>query len=428
MDQQMGSCQMRVAVAQLGPRRQYAVPMALHQAGMLAHFYTDAWASAPLRALAGAIPRRLRPAPLRRLLSWSCPIEHKNVTSFFSLGLASRWKQRTAQDRSELTAAFLWAGERFNQLIVQSGKLNCDAVYGFHSASRTLFRHCREQGIFCILEQSAAPQCLQNAILTRELESWPDWEPASRDTCASVYAEREAAEWELADLIVAASDHVADGLADCCVSPEKCAVVPYGVSAAAFSMPRAPKAPGGPLHVLFAGAVSLRKGVPYLLSAARMLSTRVCVRIAGPICCNAGRLAAFRPPNVEIIGRVPRAEMARHFAWADVFCLPSVSDGLASVAGDALAAGLPVICTHNTGSVVRDGVDGYVVPIRDSVALAERLDKLAGDHALLAELARNARQRAREYDEESYARRLTGAIRSAARPAAAGTAPAIRTT
>ena len=408
------SSRVRVAVAQLGARVKYAVPIALQRAGMLGHLYTDGWANRPLRDVVSAVPRWLRPAPLQWLLTCSCPVEHPGVTSFFSLGLAYRWKQRTARDRSELTAAFLWAGERFDQLILESGGPTADAVYGFHGASRTLFRHCRERGMVCILEQSVAPWRLQNTALAEELDLWPGWEPVGRDTCGSVYAEREAAEWQLADLIIAGSEFVVDGLAACGVNRAKCAVVPLGVNVRSRGPARAAEVPAGPLRVVYAGAIGLRGGVQYLLQAARKLPTRLHARIVGPICCNRRTLAAALPANVEIVGRVPRSELLRHLAWADVFCAPSVTDGMAAATREALAAGLPVVCTSSTGSIVRDGVDGYIVPVRDTQALADRLDALAGDRALLAELARNARRRAGDHSCESHARRLTDAVQQAA--------------
>jgi glycosyltransferase involved in cell wall biosynthesis len=103
---------------------------------------------------------------------------------------------------------------------------------------------------------------------------------------------------------------------------------------------------------------------------------------------------------------VPRSEIAQHFDWADVFLLPSLCEGSATVTYEALGYGLPVICTPNTGSVVRDGVEGFILPVSDTVALAERLETLAGDPGRLEELSANARKRADEYTVGEYARRL----------------------
>jgi glycosyltransferase involved in cell wall biosynthesis len=62
--------------------------------------------------------------------------------------------------------------------------------------------------------------------------------------------------------------------------------------------------------------------------------------------------------------------------------------------------------------VVRDGLDGFIVPIRDGVAIAERLDRLAHDPELLAQMSRNARNRAQEYSLEKYGKRLANLIKN----------------
>ena len=164
------------------------------------------------------------------------------------------------------------------------------------------------------------------------------------------------------------------------------------------------------MKVLFVGRVQLMKGVQYLLRAARKLGDFIEVRVVGSISCNVEKLMAAKPANVEIIGPVPHVDVFQHFRWADVFCLPSLCEGSATVTYEALASGLPVICTPNTGSVVRNGVDGFIVPIRDSDAIAEKLELLARDRGLLAEMSHNARERAREYDWPHYGKHLVGAI------------------
>ena len=90
----------------------------------------------------------------------------------------------------------------------------------------------------------------------------------------------------------------------------------------------------------------------------------------------------------------------------DVFLLPSVSEGSAGVCYEALAAGLPVITTPNAGSVVRDGIDGFIVPIRSPEAIIEKLDRLASDPDLLAFMSKNARERSADYTLERYGERL----------------------
>ena len=116
---------------------------------------------------------------------------------------------------------------------------------------------------------------------------------------------------------------------------------------------------------------------------------------------------------MELTGPVPRSEVLAQYAWADVFFLPSLCEGSATVTYEALACGLPVVCTPNTGSVVRDGIDGFVVPMRDAAAMADRLLQFHQDRDLLESASEQARQRASEFTLEAYRTRLKQALHSA---------------
>jgi len=102
------------------------------------------------------------------------------------------------------------------------------------------------------------------------------------------------------------------------------------------------------------------------------------------------------------------AEMERH----DVLVLPTLSEGLALVVLEAMSRGMALVTTPNSGSVeiIRDGLDGFIVPIRSSSALAEKLELLAGDHELLAAIQESARKRAQEHSWERYRMALASAV------------------
>jgi glycosyltransferase involved in cell wall biosynthesis len=166
-----------------------------------------------------------------------------------------------------------------------------------------------------------------------------------------------------------------------------------------------------PLRVLTVGAVGLRKGAPYVLEAAKRLKGQAEFRWVGGVellPAAAERMAEC----VHLSGAVPTTQVAEHFQWADVFLLPSLCEGSATVTYEALGHGLPVICTPNTGSVVRDGVEGFIVPVRDAVLIAERIERLALNMELRAQMAANAKSRAAEFTVAEYGRRLLAALPS----------------
>lgn len=184
--------------------------------------------------------------------------------------------------------------------------------------------------------------------------------------------ERDRQKYTIADLIVAPSTFVADGVLRLGAQKEKIAIVPYGFDGRGARDRGANAIPG---RVLSVGTVGLRKGQHYLAAAARELQTRRNAfefRVVGPVSAKSRVHPAYA--GLNFIGQVPRTEVANEFRLADVFVLPTLCEGMALVHLEALAHGIPVITTPNCGSVVRDGIDGYIVPVRDSAAIADRVE------------------------------------------------------
>jgi len=184
-------------------------------------------------------------------------------------------------------------------------------------------------------------------------------------------------------------------------------VVPYGVDPS-FSLAGRP-ARNEPLRVLSVGEAGLRKGISYAAETARLLGTAAEFRWIGSIrLLSDGRRNV--EPHLQLIGAIPRNLISTHFDWADVFFLPSVCEGSATVTYEALMAGLPVIATPNTGSVVSDGINGFIVATRDTQAMADRLRRLHLDRDLLSKMQEAARQSMGIASLQSYERRLLQAL------------------
>ncbi len=181
-------------------------------------------------------------------------------------------------------------------------------------------------------------------------------------------------------------------------------VVPYGLETRTHAAAKSARKPG-PLRILTVGAVCLRKGSPYVLAAAQALAGRAEFRMAGAIQVSPEAEERLRR-HVAIAGIVPRPEMAVQYEWADVFLLPSLCEGSATVTYEAMAHGLPVICTPQTGSTVRDRVDGFIIPSRDSEAVIKKISVLDGDPELLAEMSAHARAASADFSLEKYGQRL----------------------
>jgi glycosyltransferase involved in cell wall biosynthesis len=385
------------------------VPRLLQQEGRLEHLYTDICAVKGWPRGFRLLPPALRPRSVRRLLDRNPrDVPRSRITAFTRFGREYTRRLTRAATSSTITSAILWAGRTFCQQIVSRGIGNAAVIYTFNNAGLELMQHARERGRLTVMEQTIAPKAVERKWLHREQEIFPDWEaPPTDDPHLAPFIAREAAEWDLADIIVCGSEFVRQGIAQSGGPVERCRVVSYGVDSFSWLTLRPPR--HGPLRVLTVGAVGLRKGSPYVLDAARQLRHHATFRMVGPIEVQLGAETQLRR-EIDLTGPVPRSEMRAYFQWADVFLLPSLCEGSATVVYEALASGLPVIATPNTGTIVRNGIEGFIVPPRDSDAIVHALLQLARDRSLLQEMSRKARGRSIEYDLGAYRKNLLAAL------------------
>jgi starch synthase len=169
-----------------------------------------------------------------------------------------------------------------------------------------------------------------------------------------------------------------------------------------------------PLKVLFVGALIQRKGIGYLLDAIHQLGSEVELTLVGRRFSANSRVDAACE-HYRWFETLSHSAVLNLMQDSDVLVLPSLTEGCALVVLEALACGLPVIVTPNTGSLefVRDGREGFVVPICDADAIADRLKTLNRDRELMAEMSRNAQATAAAKSWESYRADWAQAVRTA---------------
>lgn len=405
-----------IVVSQLGARMHYAVPRIFENLGRLERLNTDICASRGWPRALAMMPRGALPASLRRLagrIPHGIP-PHK-IRCFETIGLEAVIRRMLTPTIAVDTEVALEAGRAFSRAVVAEGFGEASAFYGMSGECLEQLHAARGQGLWSAVEQVIAPRSVADRLVAHENERHPGWETAPDEVpLAREYAQREADEWKVADIVVCASEFVRDGIAAAGGPVERCVVVPYGVDATtappSLSRPRLP----GRLRVLTVGAACLRKGTPDVLTTALRLAKEASFRFVGPI----DQLPAVRQrqlaEGVTVTGQVPRSEIPAQYEWADIFFLPSICEGSATVIYEALAAGLPVVTTPNAGSVVRDGIDGFVCAAGDVDALSAAIARLAADPDLVMWMGRNARARAAEFDVAAYGRRLWAAFDPAA--------------
>ena len=184
---------------------------------------------------------------------------------------------------------------------------------------------------------------------------------------------------------------------------------PYGVDLKKFTPSSVPKCVGPYANILFVGQVGLRKGIPELLSAFSDLKAGANLTLVGPL---ERGLPEPIQRDVKVMGPIPMPALPNYYREADIFCLPSWEEGFPLVLLQAMACGLPVVATEETGAgdIITSGVDGELVPAGDVPALREALDRLVSNPELAATMGSAARERVSNgFDWNSYGGRALDA-------------------
>jgi alpha-maltose-1-phosphate synthase len=282
-------------------------------------------------------------------------------------------------------------------------------------ASMAALPLCRRLGIKTIVSMVHGDVREEQELLERESALSPEFMSiylGSSDldrTLLTWLHNRRLRDLALADCVLVPSDHIAETLIRYGTPGGKIRVIPYAADCRRFR-PSDQKQHGPTCTFLFAGGISQRKGIKYLLNAWRRIrSPGWRLQLLGPPPADLGPLEPYLN-SVELLGRVSQSDMPAQMASADVFVFPSLFEGSAVVTYEALATGLPSVVTSSAGSVVRDGVEGFVVPSSQVDDLARRMEQLGSDPELRARMGRAARSRALAFDWPRYHKRLIAAV------------------
>lgn len=303
-----------------------------------------------------------------------------------------------------LMRVIAWRNEWFDRAVArQVGRQRPDVVIGHDGSALHALSAVKVQGGLAVLNQVVGHVEAGLELFREEATLSPEFAESEAEL-PEAFIERHHQEIAIADRILVPSEYVRDTLVARGADAAKLAILPYGVDTARFHP--APKPEGGGFRMLFVGHIGQRKGIKYLLEAVRRLNLKdVSLTLVGRITCSPQALAPWRDVFTHV-PHVPFHEVHTLFQAADVFVYPSLHEGSAFVTYEALASGLPVITTPNAGSVVRDGVEGRIVPIRDVEALMAAIEQLYRDAALRQAMSIAARARAEQFTWNHYADRL----------------------
>jgi len=284
------------------------------------------------------------------------------------------------------------------------------AVYAYEDCAATTFAEAKERGIVCLYDLPILFYRTSQQIQREEAELFPE-------LGSSLYAinepewklERKDQEINLADHIFVASNVTSQSLLKEGISPSKISVIEYGAPTNQFN-------PGEKsddiFRVLFVGRVGPRKGIHYLINAWKSLKLpNAELLLVGINEFPRGWLEQYLG-SVRYISSVPYQQLNKYYNDANVFVLPSLVDGFGLVLLEAMSCGIPVITTTNTAGpdIITDGIEGFIVPIRDVEALKEKMEWCYQNSQELSAMKIEARKTAEYYTWGKYRKILADKV------------------
>ncbi len=352
----------------------------------------------------------------------SCP------TKFWAFYLAEQLQKRGALHRLYTSYYGRWGGKRNNQgldIPVDRVSTNLAAAalfYGYNPGT-DLFRNrffgnwvaknlsdenivttwglsalpiierAHKLGIIAVVERGSSHVTHQRDILIEEYQKWGAPTHNLHHSFSKARLEQEILEYDLADYVAIPSSFVERTFLEKGFPREKLIKTPYGVDLSSF---RQLVKHDNVFRVVFAGAMSLRKGVQYLLQAfAELNLPNAELWLLGSKMPETEPFFKRYDGTFRYFGPQPQAKLHEYYSECSVFAMCSIEDGFGLVLPQAMACGLPLICTTNTGGedLIEDGKEGFILPIRDAEALKEKIIYLYDHQDICYEMGQAAKRK-----------------------------------
>ncbi len=396
-----------------------AVLRALDDAGLLAKFVTAlGWSEAS--PLVQGLPPNLRGRMSRR--SYELPhyqikvFPTREIVRLLAQKIGQRWLTKHESGWASIDRVWGKIDEFAADTLRKSHqKQSIRDVYAYEDCAVRLFEAAKEIGVRRIYDLPIAYWQTAQRLLKQEAQRYPDWEPTlvgTRDSEEKLA--RKTRELELAELVICPSTFVLDSLPESTRASKPCVVAPFGSPPLEQAGRAERKSSERPLRVLFAGALTQRKGLADLFAAMKLVASKevelvVMGSLLRPLSWYREQFSGFlyEPPR-------PHRDVLRLMRTCDLLVLPSIVEGRALVQQEAMACGLPLIVTGNAGGddLIVQGETGFLVPIRDPEAIAEKISWCAANRASIPGMAIAAQRRASELTWHGYGAKVVAAIRS----------------
>lgn len=396
----------------MGNQNMRHTALALAEAGALAESWT-CLSFDPSGLLARLLPRSMRAQAERR--AFPIPVRHRlhchpwrETARLACQRIGWRTPLRHEQGWCSIDAVCHGLDRRVAARLPRVAGLT--GVYAYEDVAEATFTAAGRLGLLRVYDLPIGYWRIFADICAEEEQREPAWAGTLVGNLdSSEKLARKDREIAAADHLVVASSFTRTTLARYPAHLPPVSVVPYGAPNA-YTGPRS-WTNDGPLRVLYVGSLSQRKGLSYLFAAMELAGSAVSLTVIG------SRVAACAPldealTKLRYIPSLPHAGILEEMRQHDVLVFPSLFEGFGLVITEAMSQGMVVITTPHTAGpdLISDGVDGFIVPIRDAAVISERLLRLARERDLLATMGRAALATARRLTWTGFHQRLQEAL------------------
>jgi starch synthase len=291
---------------------------------------------------------------------------------------------------SRMVREWEWRIKTTLDAVVAHRMPECDVFVGLSGSALRSGQRAHRLGARYVCDRGSAHIRTQDDLLREESQRWG----VAFDGIDPRVIALEESEYAQADCITVPSTFSVRSFVQAGVPAHKLKLLPYGVNLDLF------KPVGQPdpqrFDVLYVGGMNLNKGIPYLLQAyARLKHPHKSLTFAGapsPVLIDRMKAHGLWPQDIKLLGHVPQPQLKDLMSRSHVMVLASVQEGFGMVLSQAMACGCVVLATEHTGALdlYQDGEAGFIVPVRDAKAIAERMQMLADDPARRAAMSQHA--------------------------------------
>jgi len=288
-----------------------------------------------------------------------------------------------------------------------------DILVGWSGFSRKCFIKAKKFNCIKILERGSSHIKFQHKILSDEYKSLG----TRPNVPSSKMIKKEIEEYDLADFICVPSQYVKETFIKYGIKKDKIIKIPYGVDLKEFCVIESKKRKDNKFRIISTGSISVRKGSHYLLEAFKDLSLPNSELVfVGNVDPDFKKIIKrySNIKNIKFIKKQKQELLRNFYNDSDLFVLCSIEEGLAMVQAQAMACGLPVICTTNTGGseIVDEDINGHIIPIKDVQSLKDKIKNLYFDRNKLKQMSKSAYKKANnELSWEKYGDRMLNTYR-----------------